>query len=70
MIREQVVTFYDEETWQLVIDVLNETPIGITLDERIRVSYIEHGGMVRPDLKIEEMRRIQRGICRYGRNSY
>ena len=70
MIREQVVTFYDEETWQLVIDVLNERPIGIILDERIFVSYIEHGDMVRPDLKIEEMRYSQRGKRRYGRNSY
>ena len=26
MIREQVVTFYDEDSWQLVIDVLNEPP--------------------------------------------
>ena len=47
-------------------------PIGIILGECIRVSYIEHDGMVRPDLEIEEMRRVQGGIRRrrYGRNSY
>jgi len=59
MIREQVLTFYDEEIWQLVIDILNEIPIGIILDERI---FVVHGGIVRPDLQIEEIRHIQRGI--------
>ena len=49
---------YDEEVWQLVVGVLNELPIGIILDQRILVM---HGGLARPDLQVEDMRKIERG---------
>jgi len=49
---------YGEETWQLVIDVLNELPIGIVLDKHILVM---HAGIPRLDLDIESIRKIKKG---------
>jgi len=57
-LRDQVTSMYDEEVWQLVVGVLNELPIGIILDQRILVM---HGGLARPDLQVEDMRKIERG---------
>lgn len=57
-LRTQVQAMYGEETWQLVIDVLNELPIGIVLDKHILVM---HAGIPRLDLDIESIRKIKKG---------
>jgi len=57
-LRTQVLALYGEETWQLVIDVLNELPIGIVLDTHILVM---HAGIARPDLDIMNIRKIKKG---------
>jgi serine/threonine-protein phosphatase 5 len=57
-LRTQVQAMYGEETWQLVIDVLNELPIGIVLDKHILVM---HAGIARPDLDIKSIRKIKKG---------
>lgn len=57
-LRTQVQAMYGEEIWQLVIDVLNELPIGIVLDKHILVM---HAGIARPDLDIKSIRKIKRG---------
>lgn len=57
-LRTQVQAMYGEETWQLVIDVLNELPIGIVLDKHILVM---HAGVARPDLDIKSIRKIKKG---------
>ena len=55
----QVIRQYDEEIYDLMVEVINEIPVAVILDHKILVM---HAGINSPDLTIEEMKAIPKGV--------
>ena len=55
----QVIRQYDEEIYDLMVEVINEIPVAVILDHKILVML---AGINSPDLTIEEMKAIPKGV--------
>ncbi|KAL3928085.1 MAG: hypothetical protein SGBAC_012800 [Bacillariaceae sp.] len=56
--RTQITEKYDEETYQLVREVLLQLPLGAVIDDRI---FVVHAGIPKKDFNLEDLRHYKRG---------
>lgn len=57
-LKDQVLDFYDEETYELVRDVILQLPLGAVVDDRI---FVIHGGIPFKGFDLNDLRHYKRG---------
>ena len=57
-LRTQIIEKYDEETYQLVRQVLLQLPLGAIIDDRI---FVVHAGIPEKNFNLEDLRHYKRG---------
>ena len=58
-VREDILSHYDEEMYNIVVNVMNELPVAIVLGGKV---LIIHGGISGPFLTLDQIRDIPKGV--------
>lgn len=57
--KTECISKYDEDAYDMMIELINEIPLGVILDQKLLAM---HAGITSPDLTIDELKAIPRGI--------
>ena len=58
-VRTNVLAQYDEEIYDLLVEVINEIPVAVIIDHEL---LIMHAGIHSPDITIDDIKAIPKGI--------